>query len=165
MWPCSWEDILFWNSQWGASLVPKAQLHAKQSIIQKDWVREATKASLSVPCTSQKLKGRLSGWGGNAITSLTMLIYIPFVVITGQLLGKRAFNLNVKQKVLLTALASVHWWETCHLLYFSLPGNECMCSALKLISTPLFSLSPQIDKKSVILTENEHSADIMICGR
>lgn len=35
-------------------------------------------------------------------------IKIPSVVITGQLLGKRTFNLNVKRNILLIVRASVH---------------------------------------------------------
>jgi hypothetical protein len=37
-----------------------------------------------------------------------MVIEMLSVVITRQLLGERAFNLNVKQKVLLTVQGSAH---------------------------------------------------------
>lgn len=163
MWSCPWEDAY--------PEIPVRVIHSWSPNPSKalQYPNERSQGSDQhlpfIPCIAQKPKGRLSEWGGNAITPLSKLIKISYVEITGQLLGKRAFNLNVKQNLLLMVLASVYWGETCHLLTFPFPGNESVCSALKLISTPLFSLSPQIDKKSVISTENEHPADMMICVR
>lgn len=162
MWPCPWEDA-YAEIPSVRHLTPKVPIPSKIKQATEELSQRSYQHLPLVFCTAQKPKGRWSWWGGNAITPLTKLIKIPSVVISGQLLGKRAFNLNAKWHALLVVWASVHWGETCHLLTFSLPGNELVCSALKLISTPLFSLSPQIDKKSVILTESDYLADMMIC--
>lgn len=124
-------------------LTPKAPVPSK--------IRQATKVLSQrsyqhLPFSllhSLEAKGKTKWMRGKCNHPSHQAIKIPSVAITGKLLGKKTFNLNVKQNILLTVPASVHWGETCHLLTFSFPGNESVCSALKLISTPLFSLSPQ----------------------
>lgn len=130
-------------------------LHLQSHPEQRSNPRASSGKLCTVACVSENPQGRRSGGGGNAITPLTKLIEIPSVQSPGSC-RRRVFNLNVKQNPVPTVRGSVHWGETCHLLALPFPGNEFMCSVLKLIYTPPFSLFPQTAMKSVILTQNEH---------
>lgn len=153
IWPpeCPWEDHLNWSPQWGAHLS-----YTSNPIQSKGATPEPAQGSSAQWPAYQRIHRE------EEVEEEEMQLHLspswsksPLWQSPGSC-RRRVFNLNVKQNPVPTVRGSVHWGETCHLRALPLPGNEFMCSVLKLIYTPPFSLFPQTAMKSVILTQNEH---------